>query len=219
MKNKFYILALLPVFFSCKEAKTEIVPRDNGLISITNAQFQTMDMKIDVPVNQDFDVTVKASGRIDVPPSNRAKITAFIGGFIKTTKLLPGDKVTKGQALVTLESTEIVDLQKDFIEVAEQINYLKAEYNRQKTLYEEKISSQKNYLKAESEYKTANGTYQSLRQKLLLLHLNPSQIQQGKIATTFTLYAPISGDVTIMNAGVGVFMQPSDIRTQNRVPH
>ena len=64
-----------------------------------------------------------------------------------------GDKVTKGQALLTLQNTEFLDIQKEYLEVAEQINYLKSEYERQKTLYDEKISSQKNYLKAESDYR------------------------------------------------------------------
>lgn len=212
MKKQIFILAISVLLFSCKDTKTEVKQeKDSGLVNVTIEQFNTMKMEVASPVNQNFDVSVKASGRIDVPPSNRAKITTFIGGFIKSTKLLPGDKVVKGQALVTLESTEIVDMQKDFVEVAEQINYLKSEYNRQKTLYEEKISSQKNFLKAESEFRMANGKYQSLRQKLILLNINPAQTQQGKIVTAITLYAPISGDVTLMNAGVGMFMAPSDV--------
>jgi hypothetical protein len=44
--------------------------------------------------------------------------------------------------------------------VAEQISFLKSEYERQKTLYEEKITSQKNYLKAESDFRQAKGMYQ-----------------------------------------------------------
>lgn len=212
MKKIFYTLTIVFLLISCKEAKTEMAPeKDNGLTTITKDHFQTMEMSVGTPIMHDFDVSVKASGRIDVPPQNRAKITTFIGGYVKTTKLLPGDKVTKGQALVTLESTEIVDMQKEFIEVAEQISYQKSEFERQKTLYNEKITSQKNYLKAESEYKRTFGSYQSLRQKLLLLNINPNQVQQGKIATSVTLFAPISGDVTVMNATIGMYMSPSDV--------
>jgi RND family efflux transporter MFP subunit len=212
MKKLFYIVPLFLLTISCKETKAEApTEKDNGLISVTSGQFQTMNMEIAIPLEQDFDVTVKASGRIDVPPQNRAKITTFIGGYVKSTKLLLGDKVTKGQVLVTLESTEFVDIQKDFVEVAEQISYLKSEYDRQKTLYEEKITSQKNYLKAESDYRSAKGKFQTLRQKLLLLNINPTQVQQGKIATTITIFAPISGDVTIVNANVGMFVSPSDV--------
>lgn len=210
MKNAISLLSLLILMISCKDTKKEVLPTDDGQTIVSAEQFQTMNMQIGSPVEQDFDVTVKASGRIDVPPQNRAKVTTFIAGYVKSTKLLPGDKVTKGQALVTLESTEFVDIQKDFLEVAEQINYLKSEFERQKTLYNEKITSQKNYLKAESDYRSAMGKYQTLRQKLILLNINPAQVQQGKIATTITLYAPISGDVTVVNANVGMLMAPSE---------
>jgi len=210
MKKSISLFTLVLLMVSCKEAKKEVAPKDDGLVTVSSEQFQTMNMEIGTPVNQDFDVTVKASGRIDVPPQNRAKVSTFIAGYVKATKLLPGDKVTKGQALVTLESTEFIDIQKDFLEVAEQINYLKSEFERQKTLYNEKITSQKNYLKAESDYRSASGKYQTLRQKLILLNINPAQVQQGKIATTITLYAPISGDVTVVNANVGMLMAPSE---------
>ena len=151
------------------------------------------------------------AGKIDVPPQYRAKITPFIGGYVKSSQFLVGDKVAKGQVLVTLENTEYLDIQKDYVEVAEQIGYLKSEYERQKTLYDEKITSQKNYLKAESDYKKAFGMYQSLKKKLQLLNISPAQVEKGNLTSVITLYAPITGDVTQMNANVGMFMSPSDI--------
>ena len=106
-----------------------------------------------------------------------------MSGYVKTTKLLIGDKVTKGQAIVTLESTDYLDVQKDYLEVAGQIDYLKSEFERQKTLYDEKITSQKNYLKAESEYRRAKGMYQSLKAKLVLLNINPVNVEKVKLGS------------------------------------
>jgi RND family efflux transporter MFP subunit len=197
---------------SCKESKTEeLTEKNNGLITVTAAQFKSLEMEIASPVEQDFDVVINTSGRIDVPPQNRAKVTSFIGGYVKSTKLLVGDKVTKGQALLTLENTEYLDIQKDYLEVAEQIKYLKSEFERQKTLYDEKITSQKNYLKAESDFRRTLGMYQSLRAKLLLLNINPSNVEKGKLTSVVTIYSPITGDIVIMNANVGMPVAPSDV--------
>ena len=139
MKKSLYIITLSLVLFACKEAKTEVVEqKDNGLIAVTAAQFQSSRMEISSPIEHDFDVTVKAAGKIDVPPQNRAKVNTFMGGYVKSTTLLVGNKVTKGQALLTLQSTEFLDIQKEYMEVAEQITFLKSEYDRQKTLYDEK---------------------------------------------------------------------------------
>ena len=212
MKKSLYIIALSLVLFSCKESKTEEVEqKDNGLTTVTSAQFKSSGMEIASPTQQDFDVTVKASGKIDVPPQNRAKVNTFMGGYVKSTTLLVGNKVTKGQALLTLQNTEFLDIQKEYMEVAEQLNFLKSEYDRQKTLYDEKITSQKNYLKAESEYKRAKAMHQSLRAKLVLLNINPKNVEKGILTSTITIYSPITGDIVIMNANVGMYVAPSDV--------
>jgi cobalt-zinc-cadmium efflux system membrane fusion protein len=212
MKKIIYTIVLTSLLFSCKDAKTEeTTVKDNGLITVSTAQFQSSGMEIANPIEQDFDVVINTSGRIDVPPQNRAQVTSFIGGYVKSTQLLVGDKVTKGQALLTLENTEYLDIQKDYLEVAEQIKYLKSEFERQKTLYDEKITSQKNYLKAESDYRKTLGMYQSLRAKLQLLNINPSNVEKGKLTSIITIFAPISGDIVIMNANVGMPVGPSDV--------
>jgi cobalt-zinc-cadmium efflux system membrane fusion protein len=212
MKKILYTLALTSILVSCKETKTEEkTPKEDGLIYVTEAQFKSVGMRLDNPTERDFDVSIKTTGKIDVPPQNRAQVTTFIGGYVKSTTLLVGDKVHKGQALVTLESTEFLDIQKEYLEVAEQIKYLKSEYERQKTLFDEKISSQKNYLKAESDYRKTKGMYQSLREKLLLLKINPTNVEKGKLTSTVTISSPISGDIVVMNANVGMYIAPSAV--------
>lgn len=197
---------------SCKDSNTlEPTTKDDGLVKVTKNQFQSSGMEIANPVEQNFDVTINTSGKIDVPPQNRVKISSFVGGYIKSTKLLVGDIVTKGQVLLTMESTEFLDIQKEYLELAEQIDYLKSEFERQKTLYDEKITSQKNYLKAESDYKRTRGMYQSLRAKLLMLNINPTNVEKGKLTSIITIYAPISGDIVVMSGNVGMHISPSDV--------
>jgi len=53
--------------------------------------------------------------------------------------------------------------------------------------------------------------YQGLREKLLLLNINPANVEKGNFTSVITLAAPISGDVTVLNANVGMFMSPSDV--------
>lgn len=212
MKKIVFTFVLLTTLFSCKkEVAEEAAVLDDGIITITKEQFSASAMEMSSLIEQDFDVTVKATGQIDVPPQNRAKVNTFLGGYIKSTKLMVGDKVSKGQALLTLENSEYIDIQKEYLEVAEQITYLKSEYDRQKTLFDEKITSQKNYLKAESDYRRAKGMYQGLKEKLLLLNINPAQVEGGNFTSVITVFAPISGDITVMNATVGMFMAPADV--------
>lgn len=218
MKKYNYILSILVgfAFIACGgEKKTgeepSMVEEDKSVVVVTQEQFKTMNMEISPLVEKDFDVVIKASGRIDVPPQKRAKVTSFVGGFVKSLSHMVGDKVTKGQPLLTLESPEYLDIQQSYLEIFGQLSYLKSEYERQRTLFNEKIASQKKYLEAESDYKKAKATYESLRQKLRLLNINPEQVEQGKLSSSVTVYAPISGDITIINANMGMSVSPSDV--------
>jgi cobalt-zinc-cadmium efflux system membrane fusion protein len=43
------------------------------------------------------------------------------------------------------------------------------------------------------------------------LNINPSNVEKGKLTSIVTIFAPISGDIVIMNANVGMPVAPSDV--------
>ncbi|MCB0371451.1 MAG: efflux RND transporter periplasmic adaptor subunit [Muricauda sp.] len=181
---------------------------DSGII-VTQAQFDTNDLMLGSMEQRTFPKMVETSGMIDVPPENRASITAFMGGFVKKTPLLIGDWVKKGELLVVLENQEFVQMQQDYLEVFNQLDFLKAEYERNQTLFEEKIASQKNYLQAKSNYEMAKARYQGLKEQLQMLNISPSKVEQGSITSETAIYAPIHGSVTKMNVSMGSYVSPA----------
>jgi cobalt-zinc-cadmium efflux system membrane fusion protein len=216
MKRTIYILfiahALLVI--SCGENKTAIpnvdgTVNENGIISITKEQFNSSGMLLGKLREKAFPVMVQTNGMIDVPPENRAVVSAMMGGYIQHTPLLIGDIVKKGQLLVTVENPEFITLQQNYLEVKQQLIYLKAEYERQQTLKQENITSQKSFLKAESEYKTAKARYTGLKKQLMMLNISPEKVEQGNINTSVGIYAPISGSITQMNVTKGTYVSPA----------
>ena len=213
--KRLYTLLITLIFLACgKQEKQEQVETENTLgsnqVTVSITQFETEKMDLGTLLEQEFNESIKATGFIDVPPQNKSSVSTFMEGYVKRTPLLVGDKVNKGQLVVTLENTEYVELQQQYLEVAEQLNYLKSEYTRQQTLFNEKITSEKNFLKAESTYKSALAHYNGLGQKLKMMSLNPTSVEQGKISSSINLYAPISGYVTKVNVSNGTFVSPSN---------
>lgn len=208
-------MLVLVLASSCGNSSSEpensmvIDEHDNKTIEVTKAQFEHGSMVIGKLEMKEFPETIEATGIIDVPPQNRAVVSAIMGGYIKNTPLLIGDLVKKGQAVATIENPEFISIQQNYLELKEQLSYLKSEYDRQKTLMAENITSQKSFLKAESEYKTAQARYTGLRKQLKMLHISPSQVENGNITSVVTLYAPISGSVTEMNATRGLYVSPA----------
>lgn len=61
-------------------------------------------MALVTPQEMDFPKTIPANGMIDVPPQNKAVITAIMGGYVKGIPFLVGDVVKEGQSLLYIEN-------------------------------------------------------------------------------------------------------------------
>lgn len=181
----------------------------NNDLQVSQAQFEQSKMTIGSLESKSLPITVTVNGMIDVPPENKAVVSATMGGYIKTTPLLVGDKVKKGQVLVTLENPAFVTLQQQYMEINEQLVYLKSEYDRQIQMKSENITSQKNFLKAESEYKTAIASHTGLDRQLRMLNFSPAAVRAGNISSIASIYAPISGSITKVNVTKGSYLSPA----------
>ncbi len=196
--------------------KTSEMPGEAQLepdqIRVTAEQFQTNGMAMAQPELRSFGDVLEVSGTIDVPPESRAAVSAVYGGFVKSFSLLIGDRIRKGQLVATLENPEFLNLQQQYLEIREQLGYLESEFKRQQTLFAEKISSEKNFLQAESQYKTALARSAGLERQLTLLNISPASVSARSLSAISPIYAPISGSVTRVGVRQGAFVsQASEI--------
>jgi len=216
---KSLLLAILLAFASCNsKEKSEAANTDTAekiedvdVITITESQFNSGEMKVGKITMQEFNTNVRANGMFAVPPQNQADVSTYFAGYVKDIKLLPGDIVKKGQVLFTIENPEYVQAQQDFLEAKGRLNYLKSDYERQKELLADNVTSKKNFLKAESEYTVTLAQYQSLKKKLSLMNINPNSLSGENIRSVISVLSPLSGYATTINATKGMYLNPSDI--------
>ena len=214
-----YLLVIVLLSLAACSSKNDATTSDEmsdensteDVYELSATQFNSSDMKLGKLEMQEFYEIVKANGMFNVPPQNRASVSSYFGGSVKDIKLQPGQHVKRGQVLFTLENPEFVQLQQDFLESQGQLSYLKSDYERQKNLVEDNVTSQKNYLKSESDYTVTRARHASLRKKLELLDINPNALTIDNIRATVTVTAPINGYVTDVNITKGSFLNPSNV--------
>lgn len=195
------------------ESVTEMVenPSSSETIEITRTQFETSGMTLGTLEKVDFQEVVKAKGTIDVPPENRAEVSSYFGGTVKEISLLPGERVKKGQVLFVLENPDYIQIQQDFLEAKAQLVYLESDYERQKNLLQDSISSEKKFLKAASDYEVTKARWASLGRKLVLMGIDPGTFSSENIRTTLPVRSPISGYVTEVVVSQGAYLTPSQL--------
>ncbi|MBL7474083.1 efflux RND transporter periplasmic adaptor subunit [Robertkochia sediminum] len=212
MRN--FILYMAIVLVGCKSPSEEgaqaiQTAQDTPQTTINKEQFRSNGMELATINAITATERIRTTGTIDVPPENRVEVSPLMGGYVTHTPLLVGDRVKKGQLLMSLENPEFVTLQQQYLEVKQQLEYLEEEYERNQKLLEEQITSRKNFLKAQSEYLTAKARFHGLQKQLQLLNLDPEAITGENIVPVFHIYAPISGSITGIDVNRGSFVPRS----------
>lgn len=182
---------------------------DDDIYNLTISQFTSSDMKLGTMEMKTFNDIVKANGMFDVPPENLATVSTYFGGTVKSILLIPGEQVKKGQELFVLENPDYVQMQQEYLEAKGLLAYLTSDYERQKNLVKDNVTSQKTFLKAESDYTVTKVKLESLGKKLVLMGINPDGLTVDNIRTTISIKSPINGFVSQIGITRGAFLLPT----------
>jgi len=155
--------------------------------------------------------TLKVNGLVSAAPQNQATICAPMSGFVKSTTLMPGNAVKKGQILLEIENQEFVDIQQNYLEAKNRLEYAEADYKRHSALFKEDVYSQQNVQQVAADYKNLKTLVNALKQKLELISINPDHLTEENISRSITLVAPITGYVEEVNVNLGKYVTPTDV--------
>ncbi len=184
---------------------------NENVVVLNKNQREALNLKLGTFQMRNLTTVVKSNGQLEVPPASSAELTAVIGGNVKEIDVFHGDKVIKGQQLVVLEHPNYIALQEQFAEIANRLEFLELEFERQKELFENNVGAGRDYQQAKAEYNTAKAKYEGLKSRLQLLNLSPDKVMEGKISNTIAIKSPINGFVNKINIKVGSYVDAKDI--------
>ncbi len=221
--SKFNFLSLvtgslfLITLVSCNGAKNghneskevELIPED--IVELRVDQIKLANIETGTIETHFISGSLKVSGIVTVAPQNLATVCMPMGGFVKTTSLIPGVAVQKGQVLAILENQQFVEIQQGYLESKNKLEYAEAEFKRHNELYKDDVYSQKNVQQVTAEYKSLKAQVKGLAQKLALIGIIPDRLNEENISSSVALVSPISGYVKAVNVNIGKFVAPSDI--------
>jgi membrane fusion protein, heavy metal efflux system len=206
------MFAILPFITSCgNESNVEKqVEQEVKVFSFNDEQLKNAGIIEGTPVLKTIGLSIFANGTVEVPPQNKTVISVPFGGFVKSLEVLDGMPVKKGQTLLTIEHPELIQLQQDYLELVGSIEYLEAEYQRQKLLSDKEAGSIKSMQLAKSQYNSAVAKRSGLKVKLDLAGVNLGQLNAGTIQRNIAVRSPFNGVVTKVNVNVGAYADPMD---------
>lgn len=216
-QSLIFLLGILLILSSCSKSndgETATQPEGNlqaDEVTLTDEQTKVLNITLGKIEKRALSSTIKVNGMLDVPPQNLVTISAPLGGFIKHTELLQGMKVKKGQVIAVMEHADYIQLQQDYLDSKNQLEFLELEYKRQQELATENVNSAKALQLSKSTYLSMKAKTEGLRSKLKLINISPADIENGEIKNTVAIVAPITGFVMQVNVNIGMYVNPTDV--------
>jgi cobalt-zinc-cadmium efflux system membrane fusion protein len=215
MTKKIFIITVL-AFAACKsapkqEAVAEKETEERRSLNLTSAQVKNAGIEIGEMQRRVLSDEIVVNGVVDVPPQNIVSVSFPMGGYLKSTTLLPGLHVNKGDVMGVIEDQSLVQLQQDYLIGKEKLKYLEQDYQRQKELNERNVNAAKVYQQATSDYNSQKVMMKAMAEKLRLIHINPERLSTENLSRSVPLYSPINGYVSKVLVNTGKYVQPSDV--------
>ncbi|RRB02767.1 efflux RND transporter periplasmic adaptor subunit [Larkinella rosea] len=179
-------------------------------VTISEAQFRETGIQLGPPDTLILGETIQATGKLEAPPDHWATVSAPMGGFVRSARLVEGDFVRKKQALAVLEHPDYIKLQQEYLQAIARSRFEKQELDRQTELDRAEVGARRKLQQSTAEYETTKALLASLEAQLAQLHIPLENLRSGTISRTIPLLAPISGYVDKVNLRLGQYVGTTD---------
>jgi cobalt-zinc-cadmium efflux system membrane fusion protein len=144
-----------------------------------------------------------------VPSGERiAKVSVRLLGTVAELRKRLGDSVREGDVLAIIESREVADAKSQYLAARVALDLQETLFSRSKSLFESKVSSENDFLRAKTAFEDIRIKFDVARQKLFALGLTGDQIaalpqQPVESLRLQELRAPMSGRIAERRVDLG----------------
>ena len=175
--------------------------QEEARVQMSDAQVKQGGIEIKTAGPARIKSTLQLLGEIKLNADRTVLIVPRLAGVVEAVKANAGDRVKKGQVLAVIFSPALADQRGEFLAAQKRLALARSTFEREKKLWEEKISAEQDYLQARSAMNEAEIAVQSARQKLNSLGGVPLNAQSD--LTRYEIRAPIEGTIVEKRISVG----------------
>jgi cobalt-zinc-cadmium efflux system membrane fusion protein len=179
---------------------------EGGVIKLTPAQIKQAGLETEIVKKRPGTETINAPGTVGFNAYKLADVTTLIDSAIHARHVRLGDKVKKGQKLVTLTSSVLAQAEAEYLRAGAEHRKSELDLERLESLIKDKIISQARFQQASSIHQAAHANLAAARASLSSYGLSREKIDSLIKAVRYgqlTLRAPGSGTIVADNFRIG----------------
>ncbi len=208
----FTITAAL-ISISCgKNNDTDEVHHDEAkhdAVTLSMNSIKEIGLKTETVSLQPLSGFLKIPAKVITNQDNEALVGSLVQGRTHKVLVKVGDYVKAGQILMYVEGLEIGEIKAAYLKAKANLDFVKADLERHKTLSEQNIGSKQSYYEAKAEYDKALAEFNAEDKKIHSIGLNDDDVlnnkssQEEHTAGTLPIKSPINGIVVERNVVIG----------------
>jgi cobalt-zinc-cadmium efflux system membrane fusion protein len=178
-------------------------PAGNGesdVVQITDEQIQRFQIAWQEAAPGGVEAWIQASGQIEINRERMAHVVPRVKGVASQIYAHLGQHVKAGQVLAVIESRDLADAKAEFLGALERQELTGTRFEREERLFQQKVTSEQDYLASKQAYAEARIVHRAARQKLLALGLTKQLVdglsaQPEEAFTAYPVTAPSNGTI------------------------
>ncbi|MDP9891875.1 cobalt-zinc-cadmium efflux system membrane fusion protein [Variovorax boronicumulans] len=172
---------------------------DEETIPFTDEQVKAAGMAIESAGPARIKTSLQLPGEIKFNEDRTAHVVPRVAGVVDSVSANLGQEVKRGQVLAVLSSPGLSEQRSALQSAQRRLELARTTYEREKKLWEEKISPQQDYQQAQQAMQEAQIAVANANQKLLALGATPGSAALGR----YELRAPFDGMVVEKHISLG----------------
>lgn len=173
-------------------------------VSMSDLQLKANGLEVAAAGPARIKTALQLQGEVRLNEDRTVQVVPRLSGLVESVSVNAGETVRRGQVLAVLSSPSLADQRSELLGAQKRLGLARTTFEREKALWEGKISAEQDYLQAGVALQEAEIAEQSARQKLASLGAVASS--SGNL-TRHEIRAPIDGVVTDKQISVGAVVK------------
>lgn len=185
-----------------------------GVVTLTKEQLATVKLATEVVTSRAVSAEIEATAEIVPPDDGVARIGSKLSGRIVKLPVAVGAQVKAGQLIAVVDSPELGSAKADYLMAVAQARLTRETSEREKILFEKKITAERDFRVAEAEATKARAAKEAAEARLHTLGFSDAQLERFSAeqhsSSSIMVTTPIAGVVVERAVALGQVIQPQD---------
>lgn len=173
--------------------------KEEGKIELSDAQLKAAGITLAMSAPLRMKSGLLLPGEIRFNEDRTAHVVPRVGGVVDAVRVNLGQQVKKGQVLAVISSSAVSEQRSELLTAQQRLTLARSSHEREKKLWEEKISAHQDYLQAQQGLREAEIAVRNAQQKLTAIGAGSGSGQLNQ----YEIRAPFDGMVVEKHIALG----------------